>query len=122
MGLARWPETRHDRCRFTLGLDCFFGSLYGLKRGFLLMAQKTIPMGTAYAVWTGIGAVGAFVLIDDMDPVLAAVDGIHRALTEADQAGKAFLRIDVVRNQLLAGQRRAPFLFYVCLILISEVA
>ena len=28
----------------------------------LLMAQRTIPMGTAYAVWTGIGAVGAFVL------------------------------------------------------------
>ncbi len=29
---------------------------------FLLFAQRTIPMGTAYAVWTGIGAVGAFVL------------------------------------------------------------
>ncbi len=29
---------------------------------FLLVAQRTIPMGTAYAVWTGIGAVGAFVL------------------------------------------------------------
>jgi quaternary ammonium compound-resistance protein SugE len=28
----------------------------------LLLAQKTIPMGTAYAVWTGIGAVGTFVL------------------------------------------------------------
>ncbi|EXJ14211.1 DMT family transporter [Imhoffiella purpurea] len=28
----------------------------------LLMAQKDIPMGTAYAVWTGIGAVGTFVL------------------------------------------------------------
>jgi len=28
----------------------------------LLMAQRTIPMGTAYAVWTGIGAVGAFAL------------------------------------------------------------
>lgn len=26
----------------------------------LLMAQKVIPMGTAYAVWTGIGAVGTF--------------------------------------------------------------
>ncbi len=26
----------------------------------LLMAQRTIPMGTAYAVWTGIGAVGTF--------------------------------------------------------------
>ena len=29
---------------------------------FLFMAQKTVPMGTAYAVWTGIGAVGAFVV------------------------------------------------------------
>jgi quaternary ammonium compound-resistance protein SugE len=28
----------------------------------LLLAQRTIPIGTAYAVWTGIGAVGAFVL------------------------------------------------------------
>ncbi len=28
----------------------------------LLWAQRTIPMGTAYAVWTGIGAVGAFVV------------------------------------------------------------
>lgn len=29
--------------------------------GFLLLvAQKTLPMGTAYAVWTGIGAVGTF--------------------------------------------------------------
>ena len=27
----------------------------------LMLAQRTIPMGTAYAVWTGIGAVGAFV-------------------------------------------------------------
>ncbi len=30
--------------------------------GLLLTAQKSIPMGTAYAVWTGIGAVGTFVL------------------------------------------------------------
>ena len=28
----------------------------------LLIAQKTIPMGTAYAVWTGIDAVGTFVI------------------------------------------------------------
>lgn len=26
----------------------------------LFLAQKSIPMGTAYAVWTGIGAAGAF--------------------------------------------------------------
>ena len=29
---------------------------------FLMLAQRDIPMGTAYAVWTGIGSVGAFVL------------------------------------------------------------
>jgi quaternary ammonium compound-resistance protein SugE len=29
---------------------------------FLFLAQRTIPVGTAYAIWTGIGAVGAFVL------------------------------------------------------------
>jgi quaternary ammonium compound-resistance protein SugE len=29
---------------------------------FLLLAQRTIPIGTAYAVWTGIGAVGTFAL------------------------------------------------------------
>ncbi len=29
-----------------------------LSGGFLWMAQKSIPIGTAYAVWTGIGAVG----------------------------------------------------------------
>lgn len=28
----------------------------------LAMAMKTLPLGTAYMVWTGIGAVGAFVL------------------------------------------------------------
>ena len=26
----------------------------------LFLAQRTIPIGTAYAVWTGIGSVGAF--------------------------------------------------------------
>ncbi len=29
--------------------------------GLLFLAQRQIPMGTAYAVWTGIGSVGAFV-------------------------------------------------------------
>lgn len=28
----------------------------------LMLAQRDIPMGTAYAVWTGIGAVGAFLV------------------------------------------------------------
>ena len=40
--------------------------------GFLLfLAQKSIPMGTAYAVWTAIGAVGTFLvgIIFYNDPV-----------------------------------------------------
>ena len=28
---------------------------------FLWLAQKEIPIGTAYAVWTGLGAVGVFI-------------------------------------------------------------
>jgi quaternary ammonium compound-resistance protein SugE len=28
----------------------------------LSLAMKTLPLGTAYTVWTGIGAVGAFVV------------------------------------------------------------
>ena len=29
---------------------------------FLWLAQKEIPIGTAYAIWTGIGAAGTFVV------------------------------------------------------------
>ncbi|WP_018984155.1 DMT family transporter [Salinimonas chungwhensis] len=29
---------------------------------FLYLAQKQIPIGTAYAVWTGIGAAGTFLV------------------------------------------------------------
>lgn len=29
---------------------------------FLSLALKTLPIGTAYAIWTGIGAVGAAIL------------------------------------------------------------
>ncbi len=30
--------------------------------GMLGIAMKSLPLGTAYSVWTGIGAVGAFVV------------------------------------------------------------
>ena len=29
---------------------------------FLSLAMKSLPLGTAYTIWTGIGALGAFVL------------------------------------------------------------
>ena len=42
--------------------------------GMLALALKTLPMGTAYAVWTGIGAVGTaiFGIILFGDPATAA--------------------------------------------------
>ena len=30
--------------------------------GLLALAMRSLPLGTAYTVWTGIGAVGAFVV------------------------------------------------------------
>ncbi|AKM06721.1 DMT family transporter [Pelagerythrobacter marensis] len=30
--------------------------------GLLALAMKALPLGTAYMIWTGIGAVGAFVV------------------------------------------------------------
>ena len=30
--------------------------------GLLAISMRTLPLGTAYTIWTGIGAVGAFVL------------------------------------------------------------
>jgi quaternary ammonium compound-resistance protein SugE len=30
--------------------------------GLLALAMRTIPLGTAYVVWTGIGAVGTFIV------------------------------------------------------------
>jgi quaternary ammonium compound-resistance protein SugE len=48
-GIRPWPV--------ALAVLCVIGS-----GAFLFLAQRTIPMGTAYAVWTGIGAAGTFVL------------------------------------------------------------
>ena len=43
-------------------MDNILGVVYGFERLFLFMAQKTIPIGTAYVVWTGIGAVGTLLI------------------------------------------------------------
>ena len=51
--LAQEPATR------WLGVAMATGFM--LASGFFLwLAQRDIPMGTAYAVWTGIGAAGTF--------------------------------------------------------------
>jgi quaternary ammonium compound-resistance protein SugE len=48
-GVRLWPVLGAGDCMAVSGL-------------FLYLAQRTIPMGTAYAVWTGIGSVGTFIL------------------------------------------------------------
>ncbi len=40
----------------------FTVSAMGISFWLLSVAMKTIPVGTAYAVWTGIGAVGVAIL------------------------------------------------------------
>jgi quaternary ammonium compound-resistance protein SugE len=42
----------------TLGTLFFMVLSFGL----LAYAMRTLPLGTAYMIWTGIGAVGAFVV------------------------------------------------------------
>ena len=45
------------------GLGLALVALFLIGSGyFLYLAQRSIPMGTAYAVWTGIGAAGAFLV------------------------------------------------------------
>jgi quaternary ammonium compound-resistance protein SugE len=42
-----------------IAVAIFFMTICGMLRW---LAQKEIPMGTAYAVWTGIGASGTFLI------------------------------------------------------------
>lgn len=60
-GYRLWPLAFAALCMIGSGI-------------FLLLAQRSIPMGTAYAAWTGIGAVGAFLfgLILFKEPATAA--------------------------------------------------
>jgi quaternary ammonium compound-resistance protein SugE len=45
---------------------------FAVSGGLLWFAQKKIPIGTAYAVWTGIGAAGTFLV-----GVLVYHDSMH---------------------------------------------
>lgn len=45
-----------------LGPSLVFGLGLAVSMLFLALAVRTLPIGTAYAVWTGIGAVGTAVV------------------------------------------------------------
>jgi len=57
LGLKLSQTTRHVGGGIALAVISM--ALSGI---LLWLAQKEIPIGTAYAVWTGIGAAGTFVL------------------------------------------------------------
>ena len=49
--------------------------------GLLSLSMKTLPLGTAYTIWTGIGAIGAFVvgivwLNEEVHPMRVAAAGL----------------------------------------------
>jgi quaternary ammonium compound-resistance protein SugE len=53
--VSRYP----DRSFFGIAIAILFALLSGW---LLWLAQKDISMGTSYAVWTGIGTVGTFLV------------------------------------------------------------
>jgi quaternary ammonium compound-resistance protein SugE len=53
--MAQVPATRVA----GIAVAVFFMAISGL---LLWLAQRTIPIGTAYAIWTGIGAAGTFLV------------------------------------------------------------
>jgi len=57
LGFKLSQTTSHRVLFIALAAVCMAISGY-----FMWMAQKQIPMGTVYAVWTGIGAAGTFVI------------------------------------------------------------
>lgn len=53
--LAQSPSTRVSGLAMAIAFMAVSGAL-------LWLAQRHIPIGTAYAVWTGIGAAGTFLI------------------------------------------------------------
>lgn len=53
--MAQQPESR------VLGIVMAIGFM-AASGWFLWLAQRTIPIGTSYAIWTSIGAVGTFLV------------------------------------------------------------
>ncbi|APB75959.1 quaternary ammonium compound-resistance protein SugE [Paenibacillus polymyxa] len=59
MGVLMINKLHKDRNFLS---DFYLLAGFGLSFLFLSLAMETLPMGTAYAVWTGIGASGGAIL------------------------------------------------------------
>ncbi|WP_413534026.1 DMT family transporter [Empedobacter brevis] len=58
LGLKMAQDTEGNKWGWILLAICSMA----ISGAFLFYSQKTIPIGTAYAVWTGIGAVGTLIV------------------------------------------------------------
>ncbi|HCM83494.1 MAG TPA: hypothetical protein DIS76_02885 [Rhodospirillaceae bacterium] len=56
-GLKIAQQDSHRILGISMAVICMI-----ISGALLFLAQKQIPIGTAYAIWTGIGAAGTFVL------------------------------------------------------------
>jgi quaternary ammonium compound-resistance protein SugE len=66
----------------------------------LALAMRQLPLGTAYAVWTGIGAVGAFVF---------GIVMLGEAVTVARVASAALIVIGLIGLKLSSGIEAGAF-------------
>jgi len=57
LGKAKEASGNISYMWYTGFVFCLFASMY-----LLIKATQTLPLGTAYAVWTGIGAVGTVLI------------------------------------------------------------
>ncbi|MFL1780747.1 Multidrug efflux SMR transporter [Candidatus Hepatincolaceae symbiont of Richtersius coronifer] len=63
IGLKIMQQTEHYFRSFSFYKGLFIAAVCIAASGaLLLLAQRDIPMGTAYAVWVGIGAAGTFLV------------------------------------------------------------
>lgn len=73
MVIIDWSRTTGNRMAFGVQTGKYYEKYFYLfitisivsmgASGFLLyLAQKTIPIGTAYVIWTGIGAIGTVLI------------------------------------------------------------
>lgn len=96
-----------------------------LLRSFNEQGLPGHPLHGIEAIWTNVetgAALDALALVDNMCLPFATGNGIDRAGPQADAATLTLVRYDLVGDKRFAAQRRATFLIYVSLILLSEIA
>lgn len=58
-----WASTMKQSEGFTRLMPTLVtGVTMLISLGLLALALRSLPLGTAYAIWTGIGAIGAFIV------------------------------------------------------------